>query len=188
MAASDPGAAPHACRATLQHIALLGRKRAAIAAAQDQAEEQYLHRIAAGYADGSVSLDGLSGLLREFRAVAGPGWKHRWNAAIGIDPQWLAHHWPANGPGGSWEGPWPLAGGPRPRNGASVAYVLFDAANVPCYVGSTHDFGTRLHRHETDGKEFTFWRAHPCADRDAAYALESRLLAEHKPYLNKRAA
>ncbi len=94
-----------------------------------------------------------------------------------------------NGPEGSWTGEYPIAAGaPSPLSGAAVVYVLFDEANAPCYVGSTHTFRARLRRHEKDGKRFVRWQAHPCDDRDHAYRLEDRLLRQHMPYLNRKAS
>lgn len=66
--------------------------------------------------------------------------------------------------------------------------MLFDEANVPCYVGSTKRLSDRLRQHKKDGKPFVRWQAHPCRDRDHAYELEVRLLEQHLPYLNKKAS
>jgi hypothetical protein len=93
-----------------------------------------------------------------------------------------------NSPDGTWHGTWPLHGGSFPSYGMCVVYVLYDHANAPCYVGSTQNLKVRLKWHAGDGKAFRQWTAFRCADRAAAYALEDRLLAEHKPYLNKKAA
>lgn len=90
-------------------------------------------------------------------------------------------------PDGTWRGEWPLAGSDSlPANGACVVYVLYDTPNEPCYVGSTQNIRARLKRHRMDGKEFAWWSAFGCADREAAYRLEERLLSEWQPYLNRK--
>lgn len=176
--------------ATLQHIGLLKRKQERLLAAQLDAEAQFLHSVAAAYAAGELDMGALADAYQEYRAVAGTGFRTRWNDAVPVSAATL-REWPSaapNGPAGSWEGTYPIEGGPAPRHGVCVAYVLFDDANEPCYVGSTSNFRNRLGNHRRDGKAFVRWAAFPCTDRTAAYALEDRLLKEHKPYLNKRAA
>lgn len=175
--------------ATLQHIALLNRKRDHLYAAQIAAEEQVLHSIASDYAAGTLDFAGLAEAYRAYRQVAAPGFKNRWNAAIPVSAEKLLawSQWNApNGPAGSWEGTYPLDGGPIPPRHTDVVYVLFDAANQPCYVGSTCLFSERMTQHRRAGKEFIRWVAYPCDGREAAYLLEERLLSEHQPYLNKR--
>lgn len=77
---------------------------------------------------------------------------------------------------------------PAPPVGVSVVYVLFDVWNEPAYVGSTQDFRVRLAVHRKEKPGLLTWTAFPCADREAAYVLENRLLKEYKPHLNKKAS
>lgn len=162
--------------ATLQHLGSLARKIAVLEAARAEAEMQHLHRIGAAYAAGLIDFDDLADAYIEFRAVAGTGFSQRWNAAIPEHAQRLLAYARSrpdrlpNGEHGSWQGAFPFDGGPTPAN------------------GSTERLRYRLRRHASDGKRFVFWRAHPCANREDAYALEDRLLKQHKPYLNKKAA
>ncbi len=143
--------------ATLQHIALLAAKRQRLLAAQIKAEEQFAHAVAREWGSGELTKN------------------------------WRPWHSP-NGPAGSWFGECPLNDGePLPPKWTCVVYVLFDHENVPCYVGSTNQFRQRVKRHAYDGKRFVRWVAYPCADREAAFDLEVKLLAEHKPYLNVKA-
>lgn len=179
--------------ATLQHLELLRRKRDDLKAKQAEAEEQHLHRIGCAYTAGQIGMDALAEAYAAFRAVSDPGYSHRWNAFITVSAARVvsyiklqAYHAPS-AEWQAWEGTFPFGPETTPGAGTSVVYILFDQANVPCYVGSTAHFRGRLHQHAKD-KQFAFWRAYPCADRAAAYALEDRLLREHKPYLNKRAA
>jgi predicted GIY-YIG superfamily endonuclease len=175
--------------ATLQHIALLKRKQERLRAAQIDAERQFLHSVAAAWAAGDLDTAGLAEALRAYRAVAAPGFMGHWDAALPVSAAKLLT-WPdsaPNGPAGSWEGTYPIGvRDPAPRRNICVVYVLFDAANQPCYVGSTSTFRDRLARHQRDGKLFVRWTAYPCKDREAAYQLEVRLLEQHKPYLNKK--
>jgi hypothetical protein len=189
----DPLAAIEGYEATLQHIRLLQGKRDALTARQRAAEEQHLHRIAGEYRAGVITIYDLARAYKEFQAAAGePGFAKRWEQGVGISRARMIHAasemYRPNGPHGSWMGIYPFDGGPFPQNNTPVAYVLFDALNQPCYVGSTQHFSHRMRKHTADGKQFTYWHAYPCTDRAAAYALEDRLLKEHKPYLNKRAA
>ncbi len=174
--------------ATLQHIGLLKRKQERLLAAQHEAEGQFLHAVAAAYAAGELDMAVLADAYQEYRAVAATGFRNRWNDAISVSAATI-REWPSaapNGPAGSWEGTYPIDGGPAPRHGVCVAYVLFDDANEPCYVGSTSNFRNRLGNHRRDGKVFVRWAAFPSVSREAAYELEDQLLAEHLPYLNKR--
>lgn len=175
--------------ATLQHIALLKRKQERLHEAQISAEEQVLHVIAAEYAAGDLDIAGLAEAFHAYRSVAAPGFKNRWNAAIPITAAKVLARakWSLpNGPAGSWEGVYPIGDGPAPGCNTCVVYVLFDATNRPCCVGSTDAFRDRLAHHRRDGKQFARWAAYPCINREAAYQLEERLLAEHQPYLNKK--
>jgi len=74
---------------------------------------------------------------------------------------------------------------PMPLPGSPVAYVLYYADGRVEYVGSTGNLRNRLHSHLRDGREYTRWKAIPCADRLAAYHLEQRLIEELDPAENK---
>lgn len=176
--------------ATLQHIEILHRKRDQLQAAPIEAEEQHLHRISVSYASGKLDMDDLWSAYSEYRAVADSGFTRRWDKAVPVPSKTIRWHpWRrASAPGGAWTGSYPFDGCAAPGDGVSVVYVLFDEANVPCYVGSTEHFRTRLSGHRYDGKSFVYWHAYPCASRRAAYDLEDALLKQHKPYLNKKAA
>lgn len=172
---------------TLQHIALLRERQDHLRDTQVRAENQLLHRAAAAYVAGSIGDVELADLYMAYSAVAVPGYLIRWNHAIPIDARRMKHVLSnaPNGPHGTWHGTYPVDGGPVPLDGASVVYVLYDDENQPCYVGSTHKMRFRLKCHARD-KSFTTWTAYRCEDREAAYQLEERLLAEHQPYLNKK--
>jgi predicted GIY-YIG superfamily endonuclease len=175
--------------ATMQHLALLKRKADRLLDLRAQAEEQYLHGIAGASAAGLVTEDDLIAICHEYVTSAAPGYRARWDAALPgpcsrVESMWRNR---PNGPHGSWFGTEPWDGGPSPRPGVCVVYVLFDAANVPCYAGSTKDLRNRFMGHRHDGVPFVRWVAYPAGgDREAAYQLEERLLAEHRPYLNKK--
>jgi predicted GIY-YIG superfamily endonuclease len=187
--------APDPYEATLQHIGLIARKRERLLAAQLDAERQLLHRAASDYVAGHLSLADLWELNQRYRAsinyisMAGrPAPATLWNASMPITHGSLPHV-VRNLPNedGYWSGEHPgKPDDPRPMYGQSVVYVLFDDANAPCYVGSTEKLSPRLTAHSRD-KKFSRWVAYPCADREAAYQLEDRLLKEHKPYLNRKA-
>lgn len=197
------GAALEPYEATLFHIELIRNKVNKLLAAQIDAERQLLHRAGRDYVAGRLSNAGLVALYHRYRdtvfpededgqrrfTVKRPSVSGLWNEAFPITSDKVAYlgMYVPNGPHGSWEGEYPLGYAPRPPDGQSVVYVLFDEANVPCYVGSTQRFKGRLQAHERD-KKFRRWVAYPCTDREAAYQLEERLLREHKPYLNKKAS
>jgi len=193
---------------TLFHIGLIARKVEKLAAVQLDAERQVLHRIGRDYIAGRISNGDLLDLYCRYRDLVyaedlqgkraylhRPGFSELWNEAIPVHNSqlaqaakndWLVKRYEPNADG-SWSGENPLRReAQRPRNGQCVVYVLFDDHNVPCYVGSTQSFKTRIDCH-TREKSFARWAAYPCEDRKAAYRMEARLLREHKPYLNKKA-
>ena len=183
-------------RASLQHIALLRHREARLAAAREDTQAQVLHMIGSAYRCGEIDDERLQELFEATKAARIPlsSWDEHvpvtWRQMIQAERRrhLEALHAP-NGPEGSWIGPWPLGDAdPRPKGGQSVVYVLFDADNEPCYVGSTKNFRSRLGQHAKDGKEFARWQAHPCHDREHAYALEDRLLRERLPRLNRKAS
>lgn len=189
--------------ATLQHIALIRSKINRLFEAQLEAERQLLHRIGRDWVAGRLSARAALDLHFRYQDTVcpkeedgrrrympkRPRYDELWDEAVPVsftDLYDLIYHAP-NGPFGSWQGEYPLShdSGPRPPNGQSVVYVLFDENNTPCYVGSTERFADRLRQHGRT-KKFVRWVAYPCEDRGAAYALEVKLLAEHKPYLNRK--
>lgn len=190
---TDP-TAPYS--ASFQHIQLVSDKRERLIKTQIDAETQIIHRLATDYRAGRITKDELCEIWLEFREIALPGYSKRWKAAMpDVSVGHLqAHlnkratdHLYAPDEDGNWRGEYPMPPlHPHPRAGTSVVYMLYDADNVPCYVGSTKDLNARMKAHDRDGKVFVRWLAYPCASRSDAYALESRLLREHKPYLNKR--
>lgn len=175
---------------TLQHIALINAKLRTLYDCQAEAETQIIHRIACDFEAGRIGTRELYDVFMRLKATAADGFNKRWSARF--PDQYNAHrmryvYLNLPDPDGNWRGLFPL--GPTevaPPAGQSVVYVLFDAANAPCYVGSTEHLRARLKNHADNGKQFARWLAYPCADREAAYLLEERLLSEHKPYLNRR--
>lgn len=175
---------------SLQHLELLRRKQAKLAEATREAFVQMLHRIGTSHRCGELTDAQLARLFTRVQEERFAGVVALWDASVAISyrkMQTLVAQLP-NGPEGSWVGEQPLSvHSPAPAPGASVVYVLFDAANEPVYVGSTKNFRSRLREHHRDGKTFARWQAHPCRDREHAYRLEDRLLREHLPQLNRKA-
>lgn len=177
---------------TLQHIAIINAKLRKLEAAQVEAETQVIHRLASDYAAGTVTAADVYAAYLSLRDTTVGGFPKRWNGRMPYELQsarivWTAVRY-APDEDGIWRGEYPFtadSGTPAPK--ASVVYVLYDPHNEPCYVGSTEQFRTRLSAHARDGKAFVRWIAHPCADREAAYHLEAKLLAEYMPHLNRRA-
>lgn len=180
--------------ATLLHLGLLQRKLAQLEQVRVAAEEQFCSAVGRAHAAGELSDEQLESVYWDFRAVASMGFARRWDGAVKRSSNYFSCHgspklrYTANGPDGTWLGPWPLAPpDPRPPVGTSVVYVLFDDANHPCYVGSTYGLATRLRQHVQDGKPVTTWVARGCADREEAGTdVEEEWLASYQPYLNKR--
>jgi predicted GIY-YIG superfamily endonuclease len=176
---------------TLQHIGLIQQKEARLAAARWDALVQVLHRIGTEYRTGQLTDAQMCTALHEIRSLDMSGRMNAWDEIVGVSWKHLAQlslRLP-NGPEGSWVGEYPFpAGALTPMPGTAVVYVLFDEANDPCYVGSTHKFRARMNRHAKDGKRFVRWQAHPCRDREHAYELEDRLLKRRKPPLNQKAS
>ncbi|MFD9517949.1 GIY-YIG nuclease family protein [Streptomyces sp. NPDC059979] len=124
-----------------------------------------------------------------YKALKSPGLSRRWNSQVDLPYQTCHLLKPPNGPQDTWIGEWPLPeDAPTPLRGVAVVYVLFDAVNVPCYVGSTDQFRTRMNKHTKDNKAFARWQAHPCPTREDAYTMEDRLLKERLPHLNRKAS
>ena len=176
--------------ATLQHIEKLHAQVLKLEALRIEAEEQLLHRIGNDYRAGRLSAEELIEVYERYKATRISGRTTRWNEAVPVP--WLRMPklslWQPNGPAGTWVGTWPMSDGASvPAPYQPVVYVLFDEASEPIYVGSTGDLRIRLKAHAKQHKPFVRWQAYAAADREAAYQLETKLLREHKPSLNKRA-
>jgi hypothetical protein len=193
----SPRPADHSIASTLQHIGLVAAKRRQLQQKQLDAETQLLTVTAREWRYGNLTLDELIDIYVLYRADADPGFSKRWTEIVPISAivvtgaitrrRLTAAELPE--PETGWLGPFPLDQDvPAPRKGICVVYVLFDAMNTPCYVGSTQHLRSRLKAHAKDGKQFVRWQARSCPTRHEAYALERRWLAEFMPYLNKRSA
>jgi hypothetical protein len=170
---------------TLHHMGLIRAKIDRLEEALGNSAEQLCVSIARDWSSGRLSAPQLYDLYQEYRALQAPRWYPSWQDAGLPDVTQLrrraVHACPESG---YWEGPFPFDGSVRPVE--PVVYLLYDADQVVCYVGSTKSFASRLRRHRRDGKAFTYWQAYPAGDRAQAYEMESRFLAAHMPYLNKR--
>lgn len=180
-----------ALAATAQHIDLLDNKIEKLMRARTDSWAQLLTAAARMYRAGELGEDELFQLHNRMRESFGPGFSAVWDQNMPITARRIrqASLNSPNGPNGSWQGWLPIGEGrPAPPTGMSVVYVLFDAANVPIYVGSTHSFRTRVKAHRREKPEAHSWTAYRCRDREHAYQLEEQLLAEHKPRLNKKSS
>jgi len=189
LATAIPGALGTSFAATLQHVALLKEREERLEAARHDAENQMLHRVGLAYHAGEIDEVQLKAVYDAYNAVGTQGRSSRWNEHIKLAWAKVRHavRIAPNGPEETWIGSYPCDRyDPAPMGGVSVVYVLFDDTNTPCYVGSSAKFRQRLKDHAKAGKRFVRWQAHRCRDREHAYALEGRLLREHKPYLNRR--
>jgi hypothetical protein len=183
----DEAVFPPSLLSTAQHIELLYAKEQRLEEARREAQEQFFHSIGAAYRTGEISDRELIAIYRHVKDAKVPRSMTYWNASVGLTWQKvvsLMENLP-NGPEGSWVGEWPHPrGAPLPINGIPVVYVLYDAANEPVYVGSTGKFRLRMTQHVDQGKEFVYWQAHRCRDREHAYEVEVRLLGQRLPRLN----
>ncbi|MFF8371857.1 GIY-YIG nuclease family protein [Streptomyces lydicus] len=137
-----------AYQVTLQHIQLLQDRQKKLAAAQEQAEHQVLHHYGSGYRCGDITIAQLLAFFEAYTALETPRRSRRWNEHIDIAYQTCHLMQTPNGPEGTWIGSWPCSEAePYPVRGVAVVYVLFDANNQPCYVGSTNQFRTRMGKH-----------------------------------------
>ena len=193
-------------KATLDQIVAIDRKIDGLREKKVGAEEAFLHRTRVLYAEGGFTVSDLLDLADTWiPCFFEPEWEERWAAAGLPKVEFLRMLWAdgikytANGPHGSWtnypdkrEAPPGFVRhtasdeNPMPPRGQNVVYILYDGSSTPCYVGSTGDFSKRLKWHLKDGKPVVVWVAYPCESREAAYALEDRLLKQHMPYLNKK--
>lgn len=177
--------------ATMAHVRRLGKKEAALVAARQAAEVQVFHVLGSAYRSGEICFRELYRYFLEVRAIRLPGQGTRWSEQVGIDTNEmiLRGRWIPNGTEGTWFGNWPIGrDDSAPKDGQCVVYVLFDADNEPCYVGSTAKLRQRMRRHERDNKAFSRWQAYPAGDRESAYRLEDRVLRERLPKLNVKAS
>jgi hypothetical protein len=175
--------------ASVQHLVSIKAKIDKLGDARAAAEEQITHRVGAAYRAGEISLQELADIAAVYQESSGPGGRDRWDTAVGVSLVKLRaiRRFRPNGPHGSWFGDHPLShDAPRPIQGQNVVYVLYDEAAKPCYVGSTKNFSGRMSGHRKDGKKWSHWTAFPCDSREAAFVLETRLLREEMPYLNRR--
>jgi len=181
--------------ATARHIGVMQRKIDQLLELRDGAWAQLLSATARGYADGLIDALDLAEALADMKASYGAGYTVLWNQHMPYKASQVPHRAAAvvrsrpNAPYGSWAGNWPhVTEDAYPARGVPVVYVLFDHLNRPAYVGSTDHFVARMKAHRKDLRKgaISRWTAYRCADREAAYVLEEKLLAEHKPYLNRR--
>lgn len=194
-------------KATLDHIAVIDRKIDELREKKLDAEEAFLCRAQTLYMEGLFTASDLLSLAETWApCYFEPDWEDRWEQAGLPSPATLRDIWAesikytANGPHGSWtnyDSSWqetlpdwvsytPSDDNPMPPRGQNVVYILYDGSSTPCYVGSSGDFPARLKWHLKDRKPVVVWIAYPCETREAAYALEDRLLKQHMPYLNKK--
>lgn len=186
-----PGQLGASIAATIQHVEMLREKEQKLEAARHEAENQFLHRVGSAFRCGEINHAQLIAVFDRYRTLSVVGRATRWDNHIDIQWKSMAHlaRQIPNGPEGSWIGEYPFTEDTSaPKSDIAVVYILFDADNDPCYVGSTSAFRTRMAHHRRDGKQFVRWQAHPCRDREHAYELEDRLLKEHLPRLNQKAS
>lgn len=172
---------------SVDHLARMNARIDKLESARNTAADQVVYRISQDYAAGLITPLELLEIRNTMIGTRG-GWNKRWDA-YGLPKPYAINRMlnsKPNGPNGSWRGShtYATAANPMPAPGVSVVYVLYDANNEPCYVGSSEQFQTRLRTHIRNGKPVAYWTAFPCSDRAAAYELEDRLLKQHKPYLN----
>lgn len=170
------------------HITRLRKRRDELSALIETAEEQLVHRAGVAFEAGHIDMFDLSNAIEVLAVMRSGKRRERWADAGLPSPEeirsWVLSQ--PNCPDGSWwqDGQY-CGGGPRPADGQAVVYVLYDANNAPCYVGSSEHFDQRLMVHRGD-KNFASWRAWPCADRATAYRRESEMLRDVMPRLNRR--
>ena len=193
--------------ATRDHIAVMSEKIFNLRQKQMDAEEAFLHRVKTLYAEEVFTISDLRDIAERWApCYFEKDWEDRWEQAglpslSSLMDLWVADlKYTRNGPHGSWTNydprwsdslpDWisatPSDDNPMPPRGQSVVYILYDGSSTPCYVGSSGDFPARLKWHLKNGKPVVVWIAYPCDSREAAYALEDRLLKQYMPYLNKK--
>jgi predicted GIY-YIG superfamily endonuclease len=174
---------------TEQHIRLLQAKRDRLTRALVEAEAQYIVAVAREFDSGRIAWAELYRTYQVIRDGGLAGFSSRWLAVLPYTVQKMRlmanaqeiQEWAGCGtqiePSGNW-----------PPKGTCVVYVLSRDDGEPTYVGSTHNFSTRLGRHRHAGKAWASWRAYRCRDRQHAYEVEARFLRQFKPEQNKRGA
>jgi hypothetical protein len=180
--------------ATARHIEVVQDRIARLAEVRHESWEQLAVTIGRMYRTGVIGIGDLLAIFDEVKELHGPGFTKVWDEHVSIPSKRIRHavameirHAP-NGPHGSWHGAFPIERDDRiPGPGTPVAYVIFDGQWVPAYTGSTAAFWTRFNAHRRQKPDaLAWWIAYGCEDREAAFALEEELLAEHRPYLNKK--
>jgi predicted GIY-YIG superfamily endonuclease len=178
--------------ATAAHLCNIERKLAVLKQAKDDAWAQMLTVASRAYGTGQLSAVDIEDLLSEMGIAYGSGFTLVWDEHMPVKANRARHlaerqrqNLP-NGPNGSWTGPMHLGGHARPNDGIAVVYVLFDAANLPIYVGSSGRFGARIEAHRRGKPQAVRWVAYGCRNREHAYELEDQLIKQHKLRLNKR--
>jgi hypothetical protein len=168
--------------ASLRQFEALSQKISRLCDAQEDTERHVIHRTATLWHDGCLQ---LSEVQQTYDRILSSGstledFETEWELA-GLPSElemddWL---WTPR----SWRS---VDGDVPPQRGVCVVYILYDAKNMPCYVGSTKDLRSRLKAHRRAGKPTNWWAAHECKDRAAAFEMEDRLLKDQMPYLNIR--
>lgn len=179
--------------ATAQHVAMVQSKIDTLLRAKDDGWDQLLTATSRLYAAGELSIFDLVELLDEMREQYGTGFTRVWDRTMPVRAKEVK--WEANrvrkalamAGTSAWHGPLPLDSSAVPPDGVAVVYVLFDAANVPVYVGSTASFKQRMSAHRREKPEAVRWSAYRCRDRQHAYEMEDRALKEHRPRMNQKA-
>ncbi|WP_262285423.1 hypothetical protein [Micromonospora sp. MA102] len=178
--------------ATFQHCELIRRKINDLSVRLVEAQAQLYTAINREYRDGRLDMDDLALIYERARGL-GPGFTTRWDEHMSVPAGTVQYHWRnrvktrPNAPGGThWQGCYPYEPDTiTPPRGQAVVYVLYDVDARPIYVGSTKVFRDRMRSHRRDGKPMTSWLAYPCDSREAAYLLESKLLDECRPSMNR---
>lgn len=182
--------------ATAGHLAVVQRKLERLTTAKQESWEQLMVAVGRMYRAGELAPEDLLSLMNDMAAGYGTGYTALWDDQFGgrpISAKRLAHHVAARArlrrdhSITHWSGTFPLCGQDAPRSWVAVVYVLYDETNEPVYVGSTDNFHARMSGHHARKlARIVRWSAYRCNDREHAYEVEERLLAEHKPRLNKK--
>lgn len=181
--------------ATAGHLAVIQRKLDKLNEAKEDSWEQLLTAVHRKYRADELDAVDLVDLLNEMKEWHGPGFSRIWDrvftgvlAAKAVRHQAHREALLKRDSGLSfWRGSFPLGGEKVPRRDVPVVYLLFDERGEPAYVGSTESFRERMSGHHIRADHpIETWMAWRCRNREDAYLMEERLLAEHKPYLNKK--
>lgn len=180
--------------ATAGHIDLVQAKLDKLTAVKEDAWAQVLTAAARLYRADELTTAHLLQLHRDMKLSYGPGFTCLWNRVIPVKSSQLPHfaarerRIAEERARQSWHGTFPLDGSYSvPSKGVACVYILFDKTDVPAYIGSTEQFRTRMGNHRRERPDiFVRWVCYTCENREAAYELEVRLLAENLPYLNRK--